>query len=204
MKAPVFAYGTMDALEKAIEKGKIKYPAYVWLKDTLQYAFINKNQQIELVGLPKLTGTLDQQLILSELSGGVYEIKGQYKITENAETVFLSASYVIAIIKRTEDGAKVRLITADNIYDFTTEGEDIIETDKNVTVKYLEEHNYVTEQQVDDKIAVMEITLKEELVHYVDEIIADQIAALLPEELNKILQPYTLDDIRNLFDVPSV
>ena len=203
MKAPVFAYGTMDALEKAIEKGKIKYPAYVWLKDTLQYAFINKNQQIELVGLPKLTGTLDQQLILSELSGGVYEIKGQYKITENAETVFLSASYVIAIVKRIENGAKVRLITADNIYDFTTEGEEIIGMDKNVTVNYLEEHKYVTEQQVDDKIAVMEITLKEELVHYVDEIIADQIAALLPEELDKILQPYSLDDVRSMFDVVS-
>lgn len=204
MKAPVFAYGTMDALEKAVAKGKIKYPAYVWLKDTLQYAFINKEQQIELVGLPKLTGTLENQLILSDLAGGVYEIKGQYKVTENAETVFLSASYVIAIVKRIENGAKVRLITADDVYDFTTEGGEITDTDKNVTVNYLVEHHYTTEQQVDDKIAVMEVTLREELLNYVDEIIADQIAALLPEELDKILQPYTLDDIRNLFNDKSI
>ena len=116
MKAPVFAYGTMESLVKAVEKGKIKYPAYVWLKDTYQYAFVNKQKGIEVVGLPKLIGTLEKQIILSELDGGVYEIKGQYKITENGETVYLSASYVIAIIKQTDEGAKVRLITADNIY----------------------------------------------------------------------------------------
>lgn len=204
MKAPVFAYGTMDALVTAVEKGKIKYPSYIWLKDTLQYAFVNKNQEIEVVGLPKLTGTLEKQLILSELNGGVYEIKGQYKVTEDAETVFLSASYVIAIVKQTTNGAKVRLITADDVLDFTTEGGEITDTDKNVTEKYLIEHGYVTETQVDEKIAVMEVTLKEELIDYVNDIIADQIAVLLPEELDKILQPYSLDDIQALFDIHSV
>lgn len=205
MKAPVFAYGTMDALVKAVEKGKIKYPAYVWLKDSLQYAFVNKELGIEVVGLPKLTGTLDNQIILSDLDGGVYEIKGQYQVVDGAETVFLSASYIIVIVRHRDDETKVRIITADNIFDFTVVNGEIIETDQNVTVKYLTEHEYVTETQVDDKIAAMAITLEQEIKDYVDSIIQEQIEELLPEEVDKLFSPVDENDVRKLFeDVPSV
>lgn len=205
MKAPVFAYGTMDALVKAIEKGKIKYPAYVWLKDSLQYAFVNKELGIEVVGLPKLTGTLDNQIVLSELDGGVYEIKGQYQVVDGAETVFLSASYIIVIVRHRDNETKVRIITADNIFDFTVVNGEIVETDQNVTVKYLTEHEYVTETQVDDKIAAMAITLEQEIKDYVDSIIQQQIEELLPEEVDKLFSPVDENDVRKLFeDVPSI
>lgn len=205
MKAPVFAYGTMDALVKAVEKGKIKYPAYVWLKDSLQYAFVNKELGIEVVGLPKLTGTLDDQIVLSELDGGVYEIKGQYQVVDGAETVFLSASYIIVIVRHRDNETKVRIITADNIFDFTVINGEIVETDQNVTVKYLTEHEYVTETQVDDKIAAMAITLEQEIKDYVDSIIQEQIEELLPEEVDKLFSPVDENDVRKLFeDVPSV
>ena len=234
MKAPVFAYGTMDALVKAIEKGKIKYPAYVWLKDTLQYAFVNKELGIEVVGLPKLTGTLDNQIVLSELDGGVYEVKGQYQVVDGAETVFLSASYIIVIVRHRDNETKVRIITADNIFDFTVVNGEIVETDQNVTVKYLTEHEYVTETQVDDKIAAMAITLEQErlknleaskdivvlndrsenhivegkkleIKDYVDSIIQQQIEELLPEEVDKLFSPVDENDVRKLFeDVPSI
>lgn len=205
MKAPVFAYGTMDALVKAIEKGKIKYPAYVWLKDSLQYAFVNKELGIEVVGLPKLTGTLDNQIVLSELDGGVYEVKGQYQVVDGAETVFLSASYIIVIVRHRDNETKVRIITADNIFDFTVVNGEIVETDQNVTVKYLTEHEYVTETQVDDKIAAMAVTLEQEIKDYVDSIIQQQIEELLPEEVDKLFSPVDENDVRKLFeDVPSI
>lgn len=205
MKAPVFAYGTMEALERVVESGQIKYPAYVWLKDTLQYAFVNKNSEIEVVGLPKLTGTLNEQIILSDLSGGVYEIKGQYKVSEDAETVYMSSAYIIAIIRQATDSTMIRLITADSILDFVVEEGIVTDTDKNVTEKYLTEHGYVTEDVVDSKIAAMEVTLKQEIKDYVDSIIAEQIAELLPEELDKILQPVVEEEIRKLFgDIQSI
>lgn len=204
MKNPVFAYGTYANLQAAIEKGKIKYPTYCWLHDRLQYAFVNKDGDIELVGIPKLIGTLDNELILSELKDGVYLIKGQHRITETSEPVFLAASYIIAIVATSGLTKKVRRITVDDIEDYDVTGGIITKNTKTVTVEYLEENHYVTEGYVDRAMEALRITLEAEMKEYVDSIIAEQVAAILPEELDKILQPYTLDDIRDLFDVHSI
>ena len=50
----------------------------------------------------------------------------------------------------------------------------------------------------------MRESLEHELIDYVDDIIADQIAALLPEELDKVLQPVVEAEIRALFEDQSV
>lgn len=204
MKSPVFAYGTMEALNKAVSSGKIKYPAYVWLKDTLQYAFVNKNGEIELIGLPKITGTLDKQIVLSELEGGVYAIKGQYVVASDSEPVFLSASYVLAIVRHKDDETKVRIITVDNVLDFTVGDGEITDTDQVITKRYLKEHGYITEVEVDDKITAMRVTLEEEIKDYANSIIAEQIAVLLPDELDKLLQPVEAEDVRNMFGIESI
>ena len=204
MKNPVFAYGTYANLQSAVEKGKVKYPTYCWLHDRLQYAFVNKNGGIELVGIPKLVGALDNELVLSELKDGVYLIKGQHRITENSEPIFLAASYIIAIVATSGLTKKVRRITVDDIEDYDVAGGIVTKNTKTVTTEYLEENHYVTEGYIDRVAEALRISLETELKGYVDSIISEQVAAILPEELDKILQPYTLDDIRSLFDAQSV
>lgn len=199
MKSPVFAYGSLDSLERALERGKVNYPTYCWLYDTLQYAFINKEKEIELVGLPKLTGTLDDEIILANLNDGIYQIAGQYKVTETSETVFLSASYIFVIIATIDDTKKIKRITVDNVEDYDVVGGEVTSFVYYVTSEYLEEHEYITEPDVDIKIAAMAVTLEQEIKDYVDSIISEQIAELLPEELDKILQPEDEGDIRDLF-----
>lgn len=204
MKNPVFAYGTYAKLQSAVEKGKVKYPTYCWVHDRLQYAFVNKDGGIELVGIPKLVGTLDNELILSELKDGVYLIKGQHRITEDSEPVFLAASYIIAIVATSGLTKKVRRITVDDVEDYDVSGGIVTKNTKVVTTEYLDENHYVTEGYVDRAMEALRISLETELKDYVDSIIAEQVAAILPEELDKILQPYSLEDIRDLFDVHSI
>lgn len=200
MKAPVFAYGTLAKLQAAVQSGKVTYPTYCWVSDTLQYAFVNKDLQIEIVGLPKLTGTLTKQIILSSLSDGIYEVKGQHKISEDSETIYLSASYILVIVSSDGDTKKVRRITADDIEDYavsdtgTTERTSVV-----VTTAYLEEHHYSTEGYVDDKIAALKVTFEEEMKDYVDDIIKEQIAVLVPEEIEKHINTVPEADVRKLF-----
>lgn len=209
MKAPVFAYSTLDALNVAIAKGKIQYPTYCWLTDTAQYAFVNKKNEVEIAGLPKLTGTLDKEIILSNLKDGVYEVKGQHKIAESAETVYLSASYIIAIVASDGDLKKVRRITVDDVEDFIVDSEGSSEkTSSYVTTDYLAEHGYITETQIDDKIAALKTAMETEMKDYVDGIINEQIEALLPaaleRELPNFIQSVKEEDVYNLFVNPSI
>ena len=46
MLTPIFTHGTYANTIKAIEAGKIKYPAYCWMTDVQQYGFINKNNEL--------------------------------------------------------------------------------------------------------------------------------------------------------------
>lgn len=199
MRAPVFAYGTYGALVEAIADGKIKYPTYCWLKNTLQYAFVNKQGEIEIVGIPKITGTLDHEIIMCELPDGVYEIRGQHKIAESSETVYLSASYIVGIVASVGETKKIRRITADDIDDWEVVNGVATKARTYVTDTYLEEKGYVTESAVDTKIAVMQETLENEMKDYVNSIIAEQVAELVPEYVDAYVGTVPLEDVRDLF-----
>lgn len=202
MRAPVFAYGTYASLVQAIADGKIKYPTYCWLKDTLQYAFVNKQGEIELVGIPKLTGTLDHEIIMCKLHDGVYEIRGQHKIAESAETVYLSASYIVGIVASDGDTKKIRRITADDIDDWEVVNGVATKVRTYVTDNYLEEKGYMTETAVDAKIAVMQETLEQEMKDYVDSIIAEQVAELVPEYIDLYIGTVPPEDVQDMFVNP--
>ena len=202
MKAPVFAYGSYESLVKAIADGKIKYPTYCWLKDTLQYAFVNKQGEIELVGIPKLTGTLEREILMNELPDGVYEIRGQHKIAESAETVYLSASYIVGIVASDGDTKKIRRITADDVDDWEVTDGVATKVRTYVTDQYLEEKGYMTETDVDSKIAVMQETLEQEMKDYVDSIIAEQVAELVPEYIDIYIGTVPPEDVQDLFVNP--
>ena len=202
MKAPVFAYGSYESLVKAIADGKIKYPTYCWLKDTLQYAFVNKQGEIELVGIPKLTGSLEHEIHMNELHDGVYEIRGQHKIAESAETTYLAASYIVGIVASEGDTKKIRRITADDIDDWEVTNGVATKARTYVTDQYLEEKGYMTETAVDSKIAVMQETLEEEMKDYVDSIIAEQVAELVPEYVDIYIDTVPPEDVQDLFANP--
>lgn len=199
MKAPVFAYGTYAKLQDAVAKGKVKYPTYCWVCDTYQYAFVNKHGEIEIVGIPKLTGTLEKEVIMSGLSDGVYEIKGQHRIAEGTEPVYLSASYIVGIVASDGDSKKVRRITADDIEDWNVTNGETTRARIYATDQYLEEKGYMTEAAVDSKIAVMQETLEEEMKDYVDSIIAEQVAELVPEYVDLYIGTVPPEDVQDLF-----
>lgn len=193
IKNPIFAHGTRAAIQSLIESGDIKYPAYLWYTDDNTYNFLDKSGKIEKADFPKLTGTLENQIILADLNDGIYYVKGQYKVTEKAETVHLAASYVIVLIG--DNGNKVRRITADDFEDYTIKDGEIIDTSHLLTESYLVEHKYATEGYVNAKVAAMEASLKSDLTEYFGYALPGMVSAEIDKQIKGIPQ----SDIRKIF-----
>jgi hypothetical protein len=140
MKNPTFAHGKKANAIAAIESGKIKYPAYVFMQDVSQYGFVNKENELETVGIPTLVGTLDEKVILSSLEDGIYQVKGEHQITEDS-TTFVTSSYILAIVQTIDGIKKIRRITADESTVYS------LEPDKPVVVDTI-----ATQQDVENAI----------------------------------------------------
>lgn len=190
MKYPIFAHGTLASVKKAIESGKIKYPAYCWIDDQDTYSFLNKNGELEICGIPKKSGSLDNILILSELDDGIYEISGQHKITDFSETIFQDSS-VIVLIKTTDNIKKIRRITADDFSTYIIDGE-TISVDTVATQSYLDEKGYVNEETIDEKMAALEVSIKND--------ISASLPSLIEPILDEMIQSEDDENIRGLFN----
>ena len=196
MLAPIFTHGTLENTKKAIQEGKIKYPAYCWCTDVSQYGFINKHNELEFIGIPELTGTLENKIILSSLDDGLYQVKGQHKITADHATTFDSSSFILVVVQTTAEGKKVRRITADELTTYTI-GEDLSVTANEVATKdYLDEKGYATEDYVDAKIAV----LKQELEDEIEELVEPVVRPLVEQIIDEEIQPEDNSRIDELFN----
>lgn len=195
MKTPIFAHGTYDKVLVAIEKGTIKYPAYVWIDDQDTYSFLNKDGELEICGIPKIVGTLEKAVILSSLDDGLYEVRGQHKITADHPTTFDSSGFILVVVQTIGGVKKVRRITADELTVYTI-GEDLsVEENEVATKEYLDDKGYTTEEQLDDKIAVLKAELEDEI-----EVLVEPVVRPLVEEIiDREIQPENDDRIRELF-----
>ena len=190
MQYPTFAHGHMANIEKAIAEGRIKYPSYIWCTDQDVYCFLNKDGELEKCGIPQLTGTLENQLILSSLDDGLYEVKGQHKITANDETTFYSFSYIFVIVQTIDGRKKIRRITADDLTTYTVEDDLTVTSDVVATATYLKENGYATESYLDAKIEILKAEIEADLDSYIEEkviqVIDDTIEDIHDEDIEDL------------------
>lgn len=181
MLTPIFTHGTYANTIKAIETGKIKYPAYCWCTDLQLYGFINKYNELETIGIPELTGTIEDKIILSSLHDGLYQIKGQHKITAEYPTTFDTTSPIIVVIQTIGGVKKIRRITADDLTTYTIDGGGDVSVDEVATKDFLDEAGYATEEVVDEKLAVMQQAIEDEIYGYLDENLEPKIIQVVDE-----------------------
>lgn len=200
MVLPIFTHGTYEKTIKAIEDGRIKYPGYCWITDRSQYGFINKDNQLEVIGIPELTGTLGNEIILSSLNDGLYQVKGRHKITAEHITTFDCSSNIIVIIQTIDGIKKIRRITTDEIVTYTI-GEDLSVAENEVATKdYLEQHDYITEPEVDSKIAIMKAEIESEIDSKIEEAIVNKVRPIVEDVVDESIQSEDNDNIRSLFE----
>ena len=196
MLTPIFTHGTYANTIKAIQDGKLKYPAYCWCTDTAQYGFLNKQNQLEVIGIPELVGTIQNPIILSSLNDGIYQVKGQHKITASHVTTFDSGAFIFVLVQTTDDGKKVSRIASDEVVRYHILDDLSVTEEAYITSAYLEEHGYVTEADVDVKIAI----LKAEIEGEIEELVIPLIEPIVDRLIDEKILPEDDEDIRALFD----
>lgn len=149
-----------------------------------------------------LIGTLDNNIIISELDVGFYSVIGQYKIYEAEETTYLSASNVIFIVDKSNNSINIKKITSDNITDYIISNDSVV-SNEYVTNEYLSENNYTTTNYVDNKIEALQKSITEDIHDYVENIVQEQFGTILDEKIeskiSSTIVPIEDSDIEKLF-----
>ena len=149
-----------------------------------------------------LVGTLDKPIMISELDDGIYRIKGQYKISDLEETVYLSASYILMTVSKNNQNIEIKKITSDDITDYIITNSDISKNTY-VTEQYLKDNNYATTDYVDNKISALEQSINEDIEKYISDIVDKQFSSMLDEKIdakiNKKIQPVDNSQVQSLF-----
>lgn len=199
MLVPIFTHGTYANTIKAIEQRKITYPAYLWITDRQQYGFLNKNNELEVIGIPEYTGTLENAIILDGLIDGLYQVNGIYRITSDYPTTFSTTSNVIVIVQTINDIKKIRVITAEDLMTYTI-ADGGVTSDSVVTSDYLEAKGYDTIASVDRKIIAMQEAIDADVDDKIDSVIADKIEPMIDEKIDENVQGVDNENIQDLFN----
>ena len=149
-----------------------------------------------------LIGTLDKPIMASELDDGIYRIKGQYKISDLEETIYLSASDILMTVSKNNQNIEIKKITSDDITDYIITNSDISKNTY-ITEQYLKDNNYVTTAYVDTKIEALELSIKEDMRGYVKEAITEvfgeELDKKIDDRIDEKIVPMSDSQIRNLF-----
>lgn len=149
-------------------------------EDNIDYNTLG-NKPIE-----NLVGTLDEPILITTLTPGIYKVKGQYKIIETEETVYLSVNGDLFLIEESNDGKLIKYFTKDTIQDYVISGNDITKKTY-VTDSYLSDKGYTTTTYVDTKVAALEEAIKTDVKSYVEQILEEVIAEKVDELLDERL-----------------
>ena len=186
-----------------------KCKGYIVNKDALGNYYVDKltidDIDYNILGnrpIINLIGDLDNPIIIDKLDAGIYNIKGQYKISNLIETIYLSASSVIVMVEKDGGVTHIKHITTDQIIDFFI-SDNSVTSHEYITDQYLKDNNYVTADYVDNKIAALEQSINEDIEKYIADIVDKQFSSMLDEKIDaKIdekIQPVDNSQVQSLF-----
>lgn len=167
--------------------GDIKY--YAWNADTKSWDDARLSDSIQ-----RVIGTSESPIILSELPSDIYLVYGQYKISPNDPTMYLTLTDILSFVNDAEDQIYIKVIDNNSILDYIVE-------DDNVVVKstYLTDtailDKYATIEYVDTKFRILELQLQN-LINTLD----DKIRAIAREEDRLYSTDIKQDYIDTLFN----
>ena len=184
----------------SIKKGTA-FVAYIVNKDTSTDKYVVTpvdNERLinydELSGIPivNLQGTVGSPITVTLLEEGYYKIKGRYITPKGVEKVSYVGDFVLV-----DSNEKIKIITTTDITDYTVENNAVTE-DKYTTRSYIESLDYVTNSELTEQIAALQLSLREYIREYVQETCTLLVIHLIDDELNR--RYATSEQIHSLFD----
>lgn len=168
------------------------YVAYIVNKDTSDHFYVSPlnayegeldYDELQHRPITNLTGTLGSPVILDQLATGIYEVSGQYKVSELLDTVFSSSAGALYLVEHTQEEILVRKISASDITDYKVKDSQLT-TSTVPTTDWLSEQGYVTENEVDEKLAALDFVNKKDIEDYVSQVVLATIDSLVDEKID--------------------
>lgn len=152
--------------------------------------------------IDNLNGTLDTPIIVENLQTGIYKITGQYKISLNDETTYLTTNETLFFVLQGEE-ISIRKITSHDILSYVISENSIISETSVPTSQWIIDQGYASETYVNEKIAVLDFITRDEVNQYVKNAIDKNFDELIDKKIEKKLNESFGDvedsDISNLF-----
>ena len=188
-----------------LQENDEKYSGYIVNKNKIGEFYVSplsESGQIDYDSLgnkPVINkiGTLDSPITVDQLEDGIYKIRGQYKLTESAITIYLSSNDNFFLVKTENDITYIKKISAMDITDYTINSDGSISASTIPTTKILK--NYATKSYVDDKIAALDLLTKDDVTTYVADIINNTIDEKIETKVNEMYTPADNAEIQQLF-----
>lgn len=147
-------------------------------------------------------GTLDNPITVENLENGIYRIKGQYKLSSNAVTIYLSTLDNIFLVRKESEQTYIKKISATDITDYTINSDGSTSASTIPTAKMLKD--YATKNYVEERIAALDFITKGEVESFVTQTVTDilnsQLDILVEEKVQDIYSPSEKSDIDTLFN----
>lgn len=118
------------------------------------------------------TGTLANPLIIGNLDNGLYSVSGEYKLFDEYPTIFSSSINHLFLVEKSETESYIKDISAKEIITYKLINGEVSKSEL-LTQQYLEDNHYITENDFDAKIAILEYITKAEASEYVKQIITE-------------------------------
>ena len=182
-----------------LQENDEKYSGYIVNKNVSPLSESGQIDYDSLGNKPVINkiGTLNSPITVDQLEDGIYKIRGQYKLTESAITIYLSSNDNFFLVKTENDITYIKKISAMDITDYTVNSDGSISASTIPTTKILK--NYATKSYVDDKIAALDLLTKDDVTTYVADIINNTIDEKIETKVNKMYTPADNAEIQQLF-----
>ena len=136
--------------------------------------------------ITNLSGTLANPVIVENLENGIYSISGQYKVFDSIDTIFSSYENHIFLVEKSETETHIKDISSTDMVTYSlVDGE--IQKDKLITLKFLEDNNYVTDSDLDKKLQTLDVLTKTEAGEYIEQAVNSYLDSKLDSAIDQKL-----------------
>lgn len=146
--------------------------------------------------LPVVSGSAQDEVILSHLNPGLYIVKGQYRVSTQDPTQHISMGDTLVSISTNGDLLYIKDINSSRISDYVVDSGDFITVNTEyVTKEYLSDI-YATVSYVDAQIQALELNIHDYVNQTIQDVVPGMVDAILEASLHSITEEY----VDNLFN----
>jgi hypothetical protein len=131
---------------------------YVWNASEYRWEPTDFGENIK-----RVVGTFDKPVILADLNPGVYLIYGQYKISKNDPTMYITLSDILTEVNTNKEETYIKIMDEKSIVDYIVEDDSVVLISEYATKDYIDK-TYATIAYVDSKFDALEALIQELIV----------------------------------------